>query len=218
MATNIDMGSAIQRAAGLSLMLLLPIGSIGCSSSSWTYQAVPNLLIDQPDNLSTQGPLMLKTEPDSVIHADTAGTGLQATPSAHRKTVMIVSWHHDLGTYRSSIGRTLVVTIDGPPKPGQYWLNPDDAVLITYSAYSAPMHDRIDLTGSIRIIKVGPKEIVADVAVKERHEEDSTEFIDRPYDPAYRQFPFHIYGQHTFTIVSANDPAIDRSAVRLTSQ
>lgn len=178
----------------------------GCVHDAWSYKAVPDVLVSRADNLSAQGPLILRAGP--------AATAAPTTQPAPRQTVLMASWKHDAGTYRSSVDRTLVVTLDGDLHPGQYWLTPDNAMLITSSAYSAPMRERVHLTGSIKIEQINPRDITAQVAIRETQDVDSTGFIDRPYDPAYRQWPFVLTGQRTFAIASPNDPSLDPSAVK----
>jgi hypothetical protein len=199
-----------KRNAVLAVLASGTIGFLGgCVHDSWSYKAVPDVLVSRSENLSGQGPLLLRAE------STDARAGIAATqPAPSRQTVLMVSWKHDLGTYRSSVDRTLVVTLDGPLHPGQYWLTPDNAVLVTSSAYSAPMRERVHLAGSIKIEQINARDITAEVAVRETQDVDSTGFIDRPYDPAYRQWPFALAGRRTFAIARANDASLDPSAVK----
>jgi hypothetical protein len=176
----------------------------GCSHDTWSYKAVPDVALVRSESLANSGPLLLKTE-----SADSA-----AASTSPRQTVLIVNYMHDMGSYRSSVGQTLVVTLDGPLKPGQYWLTPDNAVLLTYSSYSAPMRERAQLRGSINIDKVTGTGIVAHIAVIQLQDVEATGFIEHPYDPAYQLFPFQLSGERTFEFVSPNDASMDGSAVK----
>jgi hypothetical protein len=180
-------------------------GAAGCSHDTWSYRAVPDTNLSRPNQIDTRGALVLKAE--GAI-----------TATASKQTVLMASWQHDSALYHHNVGRTLVVFLDGQPKPGQYWLTADNAVLLTYSAYSAPERERVNLTGSIRIDRIEGSSIIADVAVRDTTEIDSNEGVERPWDPMYRQFPFVLKGQHTFAVTTPADPVFEKSAVKWITQ
>ena len=130
------------------------------------------------------------------------------------QTVLVASVRGDFGAYDRSLGRTAVLFIDGDPAPGEYWLNPDNSVLISFSAYTAPARTRVGLTGSVKILHVDGGKIVADVAIRETTEGDTTLYVDRPYDPINWQIPWVITGRRTFTITSQDDPLLRKAAVQ----
>jgi hypothetical protein len=162
---------------------------------------VPDVILAKPQSLASEGPLRLKTEapPENVD---------PSTAPPQRQTVLLAVYTHDSGTYRSSVGQTLVVTLDAPVKPGTYWLTPDNAVLLTYSAYSSPMRERVQLHGSIKVERITSSGVVAKVAVQQVVDVEATGFIEHPYDPAYQQFPFQISGGRTFEFTTPDDPSM----------
>jgi hypothetical protein len=115
------------------------------------------------------------------------------------------------------MGQTLVIFLDGAPKPGEYWLNPDNAVLITYSAYSAPQRERVALVGSVTILQTGGPEIVAKLAVSDTTAIDTSLFLDRPWDPINRQWPYELKGIFKFGVTEPGDPLFAKSAVKWVS-
>ena len=137
-----------------------------------------------------------------------------ATEAHKPQTVLVASVRRDWGSYDRSIGRTVVLFIDGTPAPGEYWLNADNSVLITYSAYTAPARTRVGLNGSLKIISMNDKEIVADVAFRETSEADSTVLAEHPYDPAAWQIPWVVIGRRTFQITTQDDPSLKKAAVQ----
>ncbi len=205
---------------------LLMIGMLaallsGCVRDSWTYQAVPDINIARPNQLDSQGVLVLKTRPEanSALPESVKQYLKQTDPNfASRHTILVASYHHDAASYNTTMGRTLVIFLDGQPQVGQYWLNPDNAVLLSYSAYSAPARERVGLQGSIKIDEVNGNKIVAEVAVRDTTEIDSSNFLDRPFDPLNRAWPFRFWGKHTFAVTDPNDPTFDRSAVKFVNQ
>ncbi|HSV16091.1 MAG TPA: hypothetical protein VLI90_17655 [Tepidisphaeraceae bacterium] len=178
----------------------------GCSRDTWSYRAVPDTNLSRPNPMATRGTLVLKGD-----------SGTEAAPLS-KQTVLMASWQHDSALYHHNVGRTLVIFIDGQPKPGQYWLTSENAVLLTYSAYSAPARERVNLAGSIRVDRVEGNRIVADVAVQETSEIDSSEFIDHPWDAMYTLPPFRLRGQHTFAVTTPADPIFEKSAVKWVAQ
>jgi hypothetical protein len=115
--------------------------------------------------------------------------------------------------YSNSFRQTAVLIIDGPPKPGQYWLTADNSVLIKSSAFSAPARDRVALRGSIKILKVTDDSIIADVALHDVTESDSSELINHLYDQAYYQTPWEIRQKCVFKITRPSDPEFEKAAV-----
>src|SRR5260370_31320272 len=79
---------------------------------------------------------------------------LEQEPKSSPQTVLVVSVQRDFGRYDNSIGRSVVMFLDGLPTPGQYWMSSENSVLITYSAWSAPARSRVALNGSVKIVKV----------------------------------------------------------------
>jgi hypothetical protein len=131
-----------------------------------------------------------------------------------KQTVLMISEHKNWGDYGSSFGRTVVLIIDGPLKPGQYWLTPENSVLIMYSSQSAPARTRVGLAGSVKVLSVHDDQIVADVAVRQTFDTDSGDFMDHYQDPTVWQIPWLIEGKHTFVVTKPSDPAFEKSAVR----
>jgi hypothetical protein len=129
------------------------------------------------------------------------------------QTVLMASEKKSLGNFSSSFARTVVLIIDGPPKPGQYWLTADNSVLITSSAWSAPARSRVNLVGSVKILEVHGNRIFADVAIRETTEGDTSEYLDHIYDPAYYQTQWLLQGKHTFEVTSTADPVFEKAAV-----
>jgi hypothetical protein len=141
-------------------------------------------------------------------------THQNATPAvAPTQTVLMASEHHSLGFYASHLNQTMVLIIDGPPRPGEYWLTPDNSELIVSSAYSAPARSRVNLVGSVKILKVDGNRILADVAIRKTTEADSGEMMERLYDPAVYWNPWLILGRHTFEVTSPGDPAFEKAQV-----
>jgi hypothetical protein len=133
------------------------------------------------------------------------------------QTVLVVAMQRDFGRYDNSIGRSVVMFLDGPPAPGQYWMNPDNSVLITYSAWSAPARSRVALDGSVKILRVTEGQIVADVAFRENTESDSTEWVAHLHDPVYWQAPWVVTRRCVFRMTTTDDPAWGKAAVRWTA-
>jgi hypothetical protein len=131
------------------------------------------------------------------------------------KSLLVGSVEKSFGDHGSTVIRTFVLMIDGEPRPGTYWLTPDNSVLITYSYWSPPSRTRIGLTGSVKILGINGNKIDADVALRETTEADSAEFVsDYHYlDPAYYQTPWVINGRHSFLITNKDDPAFEKAAV-----
>ena len=198
------------------------IGLGGCARDVWSYRAVPDINISRPNQIDTKGALVLKTEPanaPSAFATPAEGSTRLADPSApSRRTVLVANWQHESAMYHHDVARTLVIFLDGQPRPGQYWLTPDNAVLLTFSAYSAPERVRVNLTGSIRIDQVHGNQIVADVAVRDTTEIDTSLFFERPFDPMYQIAPFVLYGTHTFAVTDPNDPLFAKAAVKWVAQ
>ena len=130
------------------------------------------------------------------------------------QTVLVASVQRDFGRYETSVGRTIVLFIDGDPAPGEYWLNADNSVLIGFSAYSAPARTRVGLTGSIKILSVNEGKVEADIAIHETTEADSTNWVEKPYDPINWQVPWTITGRHTFQMTTQDDPALKKAALQ----
>jgi hypothetical protein len=131
------------------------------------------------------------------------------------KSLLVGSVEKTFGDKGSTVVRTFVLMIDGAPRPGTYWLTPDNSVLITYSYWSPPSRTRIGLTGSVEIFSVNGNKIDAQVTLRETTEVDTAEFVsDYHYlDPAYYQTPWVINGRHTFLITTKDDPAFEKAAV-----
>jgi hypothetical protein len=199
---------------GISILLLG-----GCQT--WTYRAVPNVNVSRPNELGSEGPLQLKIEPPgpAMTQAERKWIRDHEIGVASMQTVLVANWEHNvLGTYQSDCGRTLVVLLDGPPKPGRVWLNSENSMLINYSSYSAPSRQRIGVEGSIEILSVRDKEIDTLVAVRDTTEIDSSNFMDRPWDTLNRQFPFKLTGKHTFAITTPSDPLFKSAGVKWEGQ
>jgi hypothetical protein len=199
-----------------TVILLSMVVLTGCGYDSWNYRAVPGVTISRPDLLDNEGRLVLKMEADAgSLQSPEMLRWLHDHPAAAAKrTVLVASFRHESWFYSHTMGRTLVVFLDGAPKPGQIWLNPDNAVLITYSAYSAPSRERVALVGSVTIDKIDGKEIIARVAVRDTTEIDSSLFVDRPWDPINRTWPFTLRGTFTFDVTEPKDPLFEKSAVK----
>jgi hypothetical protein len=131
-----------------------------------------------------------------------------------KQTVLMISEHKKWGDYGTSFGRTVVLIIDGTVKPGQYWLNPENSVLIMYSSQSAPARTRVGLAGSVKVLSVDDNQIVADVSVRQTFDTDSGDFMDHYQDPVVWQTPWMIQGKHTFMVSKPSDPAFENAAVR----
>jgi hypothetical protein len=132
--------------------------------------------------------------------------------------VLVANWQHESSMYHHNVARTLVIFLDGQPRPGRYWLTPDNSVLLTYSSYTAPERERVNLAGSIRINEVHGDQIIADIAVRDTTDIDSSNFIERPFDPMNQIAPFVLYGTHTFAVTNPSDPLFERAAVRWIAQ
>ncbi len=275
--------------------LLVPTLAIlllsGCFHESWSFRAAPNLNIARPNELGSEGPLVLLATDkpaDGSARADSAGNMQLATSDpifqakldqkqhaaaavekwqanlgdqhprviearlelaeatddlnkyaqSHHddvkkqmtlpaplkqeiksspQTVLVVAMQRDFGKYDNSIGRAVVMFPDGPPSPGQYWMNADNSVLITYSAWSAPARSRVALNGSVKILRVTERQIVADVAFRENTESDTTEWVAHLQDPVYWQAPWIVTKRCVFTITTTADPAWEKAAVKWTT-
>lgn len=137
-----------------------------------------------------------------------------ATPAvAPTQTVLMASEDHSWGFYASHLNQTMVLIIDGPPRLGEFWLTPDNSELIISSAYSAPARSRVNLSGSIKILKVDGNRIVADVAIRKTTQADSADMMERLYDPAVYWNPWLILGKHTFEVTNPSDPAFEKAQV-----
>lgn len=199
---------------------LLPLAVLtasltGCVHSGWSYKAVPDITMSRADDPAATGPVLLRTEGALQTPASLPPSKIdsQFRPAA-RQTVLVAQYRQDLGAYDTTLGKTLIVCLDGAPKPGEYWLTPDNTVLVTYSSYSAPSRERVNLVGSIKILKITGDHITADCAVRDTTEGDSSIFVDRPYDPVATQFPFMLTGVHDFTITTPSDPTFDQASLR----
>lgn len=199
--------------------LLLPVLGLfagGCVHDQWDYRVVQNVNISQPNQLGSDGPVELKIQPPGPKLPD----DVQAWQQEHlvnmssRQTVLVASWQHDVGPYRTSVGRTLVLMMDGPPKPGQYWITPDNAVLVSYSGYSAPSKERVGLEGSFKIVDVKGKMVTAELSVRDTNDVDSSEFIDEPWDHLHWKPPFAISGRRTFAVTTPSDPVFEKTGVK----
>jgi hypothetical protein len=199
---------------GLSALLLT-----GCQS--WTYKAVPDVNVSRPNELGSDGPLELKLEPagPAMTSAERQWIRDHQTGVASMQTVLVASWTHNvMGTYQSDCGRTLVILLDGKPKPGRVWLTAENSMLINYSSYSAPSRQRIGLEGSIDILQVRDDEIDTEIAARDTNDIDSSQFMDRPWDTLNRQFPFKLTGKHTFAITTPKDPLFKAAGVKWEGQ
>jgi hypothetical protein len=200
----------------LKLGVFLALCSFVGGCDSWNYRAVPDITISRPDQLDNEGRLVLKVEPDAAtLQTPAMLQWLHDHPAAAAKrTVLMASRRHESPFYNQTMGQTLVIFLDGAPKPGEYWLTPDNAVLITYSAYSAPERERVALVGSVTIEKTDGRQIVAKLAVKDTTEIDTSLFVDHPYDPVNQQWPYEIRGTYTFQVTQPGDPLFEKSAVK----
>src|SRR5581483_5916010 len=124
--------------------LLLPLAVLtvsltGCVHAGWSYKAVPDITMSRGDDPAATGPVLLRTEgaaaPQTPAALPPSKIDAQFRPPA-RQTVLVAQYKQDLGGYDTTLGKTLIVCLDGAPKPGEYWLTPDNAVLVTYSSYS----------------------------------------------------------------------------------
>jgi hypothetical protein len=203
----------LYRFLGISALLLA-----GCQS--WTYRAVPNVNVSRPNELGSEGPLELKIEPAGPVMsaADRKWVRDHEIGVASVQTVLVASWQRDMGTYQSNCGRTLVILLDGTPKPGRVWLTPENSMLINYSSYSAPSRQRIGLEGSINILRVNGDKIDTEIAARDTTDIDSSQFMDRPWDTLNRQFPFKLTGRHTFAITTPDDPLFKTAGVKWEGQ
>lgn len=202
-----------------NLHRLLAISALflaGCQT--WTYKAVPSVNVSQPNELGSDGPLELKIEPDgpALSKADRKWIREHEVGVASVQTVLVASWTHNvMGTYQSDCGRTLVILLDGAPKPGRVWLNTANSMLINYSSYSAPSRQRIGVEGSINILRVNSDQSIdAEIAARDTTEIDSSQFLDRPWDTLNRQFPFKLTGTHTFAVTTPSDPMFREAGVK----
>jgi hypothetical protein len=199
-------------AIGLSLLS-------GCVHDYWNYRAVPEVPVAVANSIGSQGPVLLKVEsatPAAALPKPRQLWLAEHAPSvAVPQTVLVVTYQHDASLYGTSVGRTLVLMLDGPLKENhQYWMTPDNAVLVSYSAYAAPTRERVGLEGSIKILKIQGNQITADIACRDITDIDETEFFDEPWDPLHRQFPFFISGRRTFAVTTPNDPLFEKTGVK----
>jgi len=203
----------LHRFLGISALLLA-----GCQS--WTYRAVPNVNVSRPNELGSEGPLELKIEPAGPVMsaADRKWVRDHEIGVPSMQTVLVASWQRDMGTYQSNCGRTLVILLDGPPKPGRVWLTAENSMLINYSSYSAPSRQRIGLEGSINILSVQGDKIYTEIAARDTTDIDSSQFMDRPWDTLNRQFPFKLTGRHTFAVTTPDDPLFKTAGVKWEGQ
>ena len=191
----------------------------GCARDVWSYRAVPDVNIARPTQQDSEGVVVLETEPDeppsSKVPTAVERWLRQTQPTvASRRTVLMVSWKHETFYDDDSGGRTLLVFLTGAPKVGRVWLDPDNSVLLTYSGYSAPAHERVNLVGSINVKKVLGDRLVADVTCGDVSAPDSTAFLERPWDPTSRMWPFRLGGTYTFAYTTPADPLFKKSAVQ----
>jgi len=202
--------------------LLLPLAVLtvsltGCVHAGWSYKAVPDITMSRGDDPAATGPVLLRTEgaaaPQTPAALPPSKIDAQFRPPA-RQTVLVAQYKQDLGGYDTTLGKTLIVCLDGAPKPGEYWLTPDNAVLVTYSSYSAPSRERVNIVGSIKVLKVTGNHITAECAVRDTTEGDSSIFLDRPYDPVASSPPFALVGVHDFVITTPDDPTFDHASLR----
>jgi hypothetical protein len=141
-------------------------------------------------------------------------TAKPATEPEPPQTILVGNVYRDWGGRGSSVGRTFVLFIDGPPRPGTFWMNSENSMLINYSAYTAPFRSRVSLAGSVEILKVNGNKIEAHVAFHELVEGDSYEWVTHVLDPLYWQSPWIINGRHTFIMTGKDDPAFRKAAVQ----
>jgi hypothetical protein len=125
----------------------------------------------------------------------------------------MISEHKKWGDYGTSYGQTVVLIIDGAVKPGQYWLTPENSVLIRFSSMSPPARSRVGLAGSVKVLSVTGDKIVAAVAIRQTFDTDSGDFMDHYQDPTVWQTPWLIEGKHTFVVTKPGDPAFEKSQV-----
>ena len=130
------------------------------------------------------------------------------------QTILVASVRREAGTYAASVGRTLIIFIDGKPLPGEYWLTSENSVLINFSSFTAPARTRVGLQGSIRIVKADEKGVVADMAIHDTTEADYEAFNEKPFDPLQWQMPWNIIGRHEFKITTSEDPALKNAQVQ----
>ena len=203
----------LYRFLGISALLLA-----GCQS--WTYRAVRDVNVSRPNELGSEGPLELKIEPAGPVMsaADRKWVRDHEIGVPSMQTVLVASWQRNMGTYQSNCGRTLVILLDGTPKPGRVWLTPENSMLINYSSYSAPSRQRIGLEGSINILSVQGDKIYTEIAARDTTDIDSSQFMDRPWDTLNRQFPFKLTGRHTFAITTPDDPLFKTAGVKWEGQ
>lgn len=150
----------------------------------------------------------------SVGASSGEGTHRNAAPVvAPTQTVLMASEDRSWGFYASHLHQTMVLIIDGPPRLGEFWLTADNSELIISSAYSAPARSRVNLSGSVKILKVDGNRIVADVAIRKTTQADSADMMERLYDPAVYWNPWLILGKHTFEVTSPSDPAFEKGQV-----
>ena len=189
----------------------------GCVHDTWSYRAVPDVNVTQQNQIGSEGPVVFKIEPPRPMNLPPS---VQAWIQEHRtgiptrQTILVAAWQHDWSRYETSVGRTLVLMLNGTPKLGKVWITPDDAVLVTYSAYSAPTRLRVTLSGSFNILSIKPNEIKVDLAVLDTNDIDNSDFLDQPWDPVYHQWPFVITGTRTFAITSTDDPLFAKTGVK----
>jgi hypothetical protein len=198
-------------------VMFVSVGMLaGCGHDTWSYRAVPDINISRPNELDSEGRLVLKLEPEGTVRqTPELQQWLHEHPeAAAKRTVLMASFQHDSEWYSYTHGRTLVIFLEGAPKLGQYWLNPDNAVLITYSAYSGPARERVALVGSVTIDQINGHDIVAKIACRDSTEIDTSLFLDQPWDPVNREEPFVLRGKFHFDITEPTDPVFEKSAVK----
>jgi hypothetical protein len=146
------------------------------------------------------------------------GAASTAKPSHDQQigqTVLMGSVTKSFGDRASSVTRTFVLMLDGQPRPGTYWLTPDNSMLISYSSWSPPSRTRVGLTGSVKVLAVNGNKIDAQICIRETTEADTGEFVSEFHylDPAYYQTPWVVNSHQTFIITDKNDPAFDKAGV-----
>src|SRR5205807_7812286 len=105
---------------------------------------------------------------DKVLPAGGGAPVLAAAPAkpAPPKSLLVGSVSKSFGDRGSTVVRTFVLMLDGAPRPGTFWLTPDNSVLITYSSWSPPSRTRIGLTGSVQILSVDGNKIDTQITLR----------------------------------------------------
>jgi hypothetical protein len=227
LADKPDVGARADSASDVQLAMVDPVFQAKLEQKKHAAEAVEKW----QSNLGDQHPrviearLTLAEATDDVSdysrqhHVDRKSQGaipppLKQEPKSSPQTVLVVSVQRDFGKYDNSIGRSVVMFLDGPPTPGQYWMNADNSVLITYSAWSAPARSRVALDGSVKILRVTERQVIADVAFRENSESDSTEWVAHMEDPVYWQAPWIVTRRCVFQMTTTDDPAWGKAAVK----